>query len=157
LVSAKEFLGAIWWLLSWLIYYGGWSLNCYDLWWGSGGAITICGKNRVSPSCWLNLSSSFLWMDVVVGERVLLAYNYGWLVARLSSSVFNSVQWLARLKTQITGFDQVTESILIFFKSKQYRFGKKKINRLQLNLTGSTLQVNRVFNYLYFFTNPVQF
>jgi hypothetical protein len=27
----------------------------------------------------------------------------------------NSVQWLTRLKIRITGFDQVTESTLIFF------------------------------------------
>jgi len=90
---ATNLIFIIWWLLSWLIYYGGWSLKCYDSWWGSGGATNICGKDRVSPSCWLSLSSFFFvvvrqWMDVVVGERGLLAYDYAWLVARLSSSVF---------------------------------------------------------------------
>jgi hypothetical protein len=59
-------------------------------------------------------------MDVVVGERGPMIMGDWWL--GYLAVFLNSVQWLTRLKIRITGFDQVTESTLIFFLIKTTSF-----------------------------------
>ena len=99
-------------------------------------------------------------MDVVVGERGLLAYDYGWLVAWLSSSVFKLGSMVDQAQDPDYGFWPGHRVNLNFFFNQNDIVlvkNKKVVNGLQSDLIESTLQVSRVFNHLYFFTNSTQF